>query len=131
MDELGCTPLDQLLADAFYRFIAIRYEGGSVIVTSNKSFENWVEVFPDAVIASAILDRLVHHATIIEVTSDSYRRKEALDRVAAEAATTSATTITPPPATTTPSATTTTPPVATALPSAPPNTPATATISNF
>ncbi|MHC4137479.1 MAG: ATP-binding protein, partial [Planctomycetota bacterium] len=64
LDELGFTPLDQLLADAFYRIIASRYERGSLVVTSNKSFESWAEVFPDAVIASAVLDRLVHHAHV-------------------------------------------------------------------
>ena len=76
LDELGFTPLDQLLADAFYRIIASRYERGSVIVTSNKSFESWVEVFPDAVIASAILDRLVHHAHLIPIVGESFRMKE-------------------------------------------------------
>ena len=76
LDELGFTPLDQLLADAFYRIIASRYERGSVIVTSNKSFESWVEVFPDAVIASAILDRLVHHAHLIPIVGESFRMKD-------------------------------------------------------
>jgi DNA replication protein DnaC len=76
LDELGFTPLDQLLADSFYRIIASRYERGSVIVTSNKSFESWVEVFPDAVIASAILDRLVHHAHLIPIVGESFRMKD-------------------------------------------------------
>ena len=76
LDELGFTQLDQVLADAFYRIIASRYERGSVIVTSNKSFESWVEVFPDAVIASAILDRLVHHAHLIPIVGESFRMKE-------------------------------------------------------
>jgi DNA replication protein DnaC len=76
LDELGFTRLDQLLADAFYRIIASRYERGSVIVTSNKSFESWVEVFPDAVIASAILDRLVHHAHLIPIVGESFRMKD-------------------------------------------------------
>lgn len=76
LDELGFTPLDQLLADAFYRIIASRYERGSVIVTSNKSFESWAEVFPDAVIASAVLDRLVHHAHLIPIVGESFRMKD-------------------------------------------------------
>ena len=50
LDELGFTPLDRALADAFYRIIASRYERASIIVTSNKSFESWGEVFPDPVI---------------------------------------------------------------------------------
>lgn len=76
LDELGFTPLDPTLADAFYRIIASRYERKSLIVTSNKSFESWAEVFPDAVIASAVLDRLVHHAHIVPIVGDSYRMKD-------------------------------------------------------
>jgi DNA replication protein DnaC len=75
LDELGFTPLDQLLADAFYRIIASRYERGSIVVTSNKSFESWAEVFPEPVIASAVLDRLVHHAHLVPIVGESYRMK--------------------------------------------------------
>jgi DNA replication protein DnaC len=76
LDELGFTPLDRVLADAFYRIIASRYERASIIITSNKSFESWTEVFPDAVIASAVLDRLVHHAHLVPIVGDSYRMKD-------------------------------------------------------
>lgn len=76
LDELGFTPLDRLLADAFYRIIASRYEQRSLIVTSNKSFESWGEVFPDPVIASAVLDRLVHHAHLVPIVGESFRMKE-------------------------------------------------------
>ncbi len=76
LDELGFTPLDRLLADAFYRVVASRYERSSTIITSNKSFESWAEDFPDAVIASAVLDRLVHHAHLIPIVGDSYRMKD-------------------------------------------------------
>lgn len=76
LDELGFTPLDRAMADAFYRIIASRYERASVIITSNKSFESWAEVFPDAVIASAVLDRLVHHAHLVPIVGESYRMKE-------------------------------------------------------
>jgi DNA replication protein DnaC len=76
LDELGFTPLDRLLADAFYRIIASRYERASLIVTSNKSFESWAEVFPDPVIASAVLDRLVHHAHLVPIVGESFRMKE-------------------------------------------------------
>lgn len=75
LDELGFTPLDRLLADAFYRIVASRYERASTIVTSNKSFESWAEVFPDAVIASAVLDRLVHHAHLVPIVGESYRMR--------------------------------------------------------
>lgn len=76
LDELGFTPLDRLLADVFYRVIASRYERSSLIITSNKSFESWAEVLPDAVIASAVLDRLVHHAHLVPIVGESYRMKE-------------------------------------------------------
>jgi DNA replication protein DnaC len=76
LDELGFTPLDRVLADAFYRIIASRYERASIVITSNKSFESWAEVFPDAVIASAVLDRLVHHAHLVPIVGDSYRMKD-------------------------------------------------------
>lgn len=76
LDELGFTPLDRLLADAFYRIIASRYEKKSIVVTSNKSFESWAEVFPDPVIASAVLDRLVHHAHLVPIVGESFRMKD-------------------------------------------------------
>ncbi len=80
LDELGFTPLDRLLADAFCRIIASRYEQRSLIVTSNKSFESWAEVFPDPVIASAVLDRLVHHAHLVQIIGDSYRMRDLKQR---------------------------------------------------
>jgi len=127
LDDFGYVKKNDQETQVLFELIAHRYETGSLIITSNQPFADWDRIFPDRMMTVAAVDRLVHHATIIEVTSDSYRRKEALDRVAAAAptmappatTTPSATTITPPPATTTPSATTTTPPVATALPSAP------------
>lgn len=76
LDELGFTPLDRLLADAFYRIVASRYERSSTIITSNKGFESWADDFPDAVIASAVLDRLVHHAHLIPIVGESYRMKD-------------------------------------------------------
>ena len=88
LDELGFTPLDRLLADAFYRIIASRYERASLIVTSNKSFESWAEVFPDAVIASAVLDRLIHHAHLVPIVGESYRMKDLKTRKRGGGATT-------------------------------------------
>jgi len=85
LDELGFTPLDRLLADAFYRIIASRYEKKSLIVTSNKSFESWAEVFPDPVIASAVLDRLVHHAHLVPIVGESFRMKDVRARQKGEA----------------------------------------------
>ncbi len=84
LDELGFTPLDALLADAFYRIVASRYERASTIVTSNKSFESWAEVFPDPVIASAVLDRLVHHAHLVPIVGESFRMKDLKTRRASK-----------------------------------------------
>jgi hypothetical protein len=58
-----------------------------LIITSNQPFAEWDRIFPDQMMTVAAVDRLVHHATIIEVSSDSYRRKEALGQVAGEAPT--------------------------------------------
>jgi DNA replication protein DnaC len=76
LDEFGFTPLDRVLADAFYRIIASRYERSSTIVTSNKSFENWADEFPDPVIAVAVIDRLIHHAHVVPIVGESYRMKD-------------------------------------------------------
>jgi hypothetical protein len=86
-----------------FELIAHRYETGSLIVTSNQPFAEWDRIFPDQMMTVAAVDRLVHHATIIEVGSDSYRRKEAPGQAAGEAATMTApeTTTIPPSATTT------------------------------
>lgn len=75
LDELGFTPLDKALSDHLFRLISSRYERGSIIVTSNKSFDLWGEVFADAVIASAVLDRLVHHAHLVPIPGESFRMR--------------------------------------------------------
>lgn len=59
-----------------FQLVSARYERGSIILTSNKSFAQWGEVFPDPIIATAILDRLLHHFHIINIRGDSYRLKE-------------------------------------------------------
>lgn len=76
LDELGYLPLSHPEASLFFRLIARRYERGSLIVTSNKSFLDWGEVFNDPVLATAILDRLLHHATTLNIKGESYRLKE-------------------------------------------------------
>jgi DNA replication protein DnaC len=76
LDELGYLPLSHPEASLFFRLIARRYERGSLIVTSNKSFLDWGEVFNDQVLATAILDRLLHHATTLNIKGESYRLKE-------------------------------------------------------
>ena len=76
LDELGYLPLTREEASLFFRLLVRRYERGSLIVTSNKSFADWGEVFNDHVLATAILDRLLHHATALNIKGESYRLRE-------------------------------------------------------
>ena len=78
IDEIGYIPIDRQGANLFFQLISRRYERGSIIVTSNQSLGAWGEVFGDPVIASAILDRLLHHSITINIRGDSYRLKEKL-----------------------------------------------------
>lgn len=76
VDEVGYLPLERLDATLFFRLVSARYERGSMILTSNKSFSEWGEVFGDAVLATAILDRLLHHSTVVNIRGESYRLRE-------------------------------------------------------
>ena len=76
LDELGYLPLGREEASLFFRLLVRRYERGSLIVTSNKSFADWGEVFNDHVLATAILDRLLRHATTVNIKGESYRPRE-------------------------------------------------------
>ncbi len=76
IDEIGYIPIDQLGANLFFQLISRRYEKGSMILTSNQSYGNWGEIFGDPIIASAILDRVLHHATTVNIKGESYRLKE-------------------------------------------------------
>lgn len=76
IDEVGYLPLDRDEASLFFRLITRRYEKASTILTSNKGFVDWGEVFNDQVIATAILDRLLHHSTTLNIKGESYRLKE-------------------------------------------------------
>jgi len=76
IDEIGYLPMDIQGANLFFQLIARRYEKTSTIFTSNKTFSQWNEVFADVTIASAILDRVLHHATVINIKGESYRLKE-------------------------------------------------------
>jgi DNA replication protein DnaC len=78
VDEIGYLPLSREEASLFFRLVVRRYERASLIVTSNKSFLDWGEVFNDHVLATAILDRLLHHATTLNIKGESYRLKEKL-----------------------------------------------------
>lgn len=76
LDEMGYLPMNREEASLFFRLITRRYEKASLILTSNKSFSDWGEIFGDQVIATAILDRLLHHSTTLNIKGDSYRLKE-------------------------------------------------------
>ena len=76
LDELGYLPLTREEASLFFRLLVRRYERASLIVTSNKSFVDWGEVFNDQILATAILDRLLHHATTVNIKGESYRLRE-------------------------------------------------------
>jgi len=76
IDEIGYLPFDELGAHCFFQLISRRYERGSIIFTSNKSYGEWGEIFKDHVIAAAILDRVLHHCTTVNIKGDSYRLKD-------------------------------------------------------
>ena len=76
IDEIGYLPMDIQGANLFFQLIARRYEKTSTVFTSNKTFSQWNEVFADVTIASAILDRVLHHCTVINIKGESYRLKE-------------------------------------------------------
>jgi len=76
IDEIGYLPLSRDESSLFFRLVNRRYEKASTILTSNKGFADWGEVFGEQVIATAILDRLLHHATTINIKGESYRLKE-------------------------------------------------------
>ncbi len=78
IDEIGYLPIDRQGANLFFQLISRRYERGPMILTSNQSFGAWGEVFGDRVIATAILDRVLHHAITINIRGNSYRLKEKL-----------------------------------------------------
>jgi DNA replication protein DnaC len=78
IDEIGYLPIDRNGANLFFQLISRRYEKGPLILTSNQSFGAWGEVFGDRVIATAILDRVLHHAITLNIRGNSYRLKDKL-----------------------------------------------------
>ena len=76
IDEMGYLPLDEIGATIFFQLVSARYERGSIILTSNKSYSEWGSIFNDPIIATAILDRLLHHSTTVNIRGESYRLKE-------------------------------------------------------
>ena len=78
IDEIGYLPIDRAGANLFFQLISRRYERGPMILTSNQSFGSWGDVFGDRVIATAILDRVLHHAITLNIRGNSYRLKDKL-----------------------------------------------------
>jgi DNA replication protein DnaC len=76
IDEVGYIPFEAEAANLFFQLVSARYERASMIVTSNKPFGRWGEVFGDDTVAAAMIDRLVHHAEVISLKGDSYRLKD-------------------------------------------------------
>lgn len=76
IDELGYLPLERNGAHLFFQLVSRRYERGSILLTSNRNVSEWGAVFDDAVVATAILDRLLHHSHIVTIRGDSYRLRQ-------------------------------------------------------
>src|SRR5436189_3527219 len=76
VDEVGYIPFDPEAANLMFSLVSARYERASLIVTSNKPFSAWGEIFGDEVVAAAMIDRLVHHAEILALKGDSYRLRD-------------------------------------------------------
>ena len=81
VDEVGYLPLDRAEANMVFQLVSRRYERGSMIITSNKSFTEWGGVLGDDVLATAILDRLLHHCDVLSINGPSYRLKDRLNLV--------------------------------------------------
>lgn len=80
IDEIGYLPIDAEDAKLFFQLIDMRYEKKSTILTTNANFKTWVDIFQDPKIANAILDRVLHHATVVNIIGPSYRLKDHLER---------------------------------------------------
>jgi len=80
IDEIGYLPIDPEDAKMFFQLIDMRYEKRSTILTTNVNFKAWDEVFQDTKLANAILDRILHHATVVSIVGESYRIKHHLDK---------------------------------------------------
>jgi hypothetical protein len=81
IDEIGYLPLSAGAGNLFFQLVNARYERGAMIVTSNRGFAEWGEVFGDPVVATALLDRLLHHAVVVHIEGASYRLRQHADVV--------------------------------------------------
>jgi len=84
IDEIGYLPVDKQGANLFFQLITKRYEKHSTIITTNQTFNKWGDVFSDNVLANAILDRLLHHSTVVNIRGNSYRIKDKLQHLISE-----------------------------------------------
>ena len=96
VDEIGYLPVVPGGGNLFFQLVNARYEKGAMILTSNRGFAEWGEVFGDPVVATALLDRLLHHAVVIQIEGSSYRLRQHADLVPEHVR--SKALITPPPA---------------------------------
>lgn len=78
IDDIGYVKKSDAETQVLFEFIAHRYESGSLIITSNQPFSQWDQIFPDTLMTVAAVDRIIHHATIIEIGGESYRKKQHL-----------------------------------------------------
>jgi len=80
LDEVGYLPIDKTGADLLFQIISHRYEHGSMIITSNRPYKKWAEIFNhDSTLTSALLDRLLHHAETVPIEGFSYRMKDRIE----------------------------------------------------
>ena len=96
VDEIGYLPVSASNGNLFFQLVNARYERGAMILTSNRGFGEWDQVFGDSVVAAALLDRLLHHATVVQIEGSSYRLRQHADLVP-EAMRARPTTAAPPP----------------------------------
>jgi DNA replication protein DnaC len=82
VDELGYLPMPGQDASLLFQVISRRYEHGSIVLTTNRGIADWGQIFEDTTVAAAILDRLLHHATVLSITGDSYRMRRHRDAIA-------------------------------------------------
>ena len=80
LDDLACVTKDQAETSVLFELISARYERRSTLITANQPFGEWNRIFPDPAMTLAAVDRLVHHATILELNVESYRRRAAVER---------------------------------------------------
>ena len=81
VDEIGYLPITPGGANLFFQLVNARYEKGAMILTSNRGFAEWGEVFGDPVVATALLDRLLHHAVVVQIEGASYRLRAHTDLI--------------------------------------------------